>query len=100
MRVMQSKYSFVYILTNSSNKVLYTGVSSNLLKRIWEHKQGIGSNFTTKYKVTKLVYYELFEDITEAIKREKQIKNLVRRKKIELINTMNPNWMDLYVKII
>ncbi|MEW5994164.1 MAG: GIY-YIG nuclease family protein [Candidatus Zixiibacteriota bacterium] len=87
--------SFVYILTNNNNTVLYTGITGNLPKRIAEHKRGIGSAFTRKYKLTKLVYFEVFEDITYAIAREKQIKKGSRLKKIDLVNSINPEWEDL-----
>lgn len=90
----------VYILTNKLNTVLYTGVTSKFIQRIYQHKHKYVPGFTSKYNVEKLVYYEMFIDINEAIKREKQIKNLVRRKKIDLINKFNPEWKDLYAKII
>ncbi|PIR06385.1 MAG: excinuclease ABC subunit C [Candidatus Komeilibacteria bacterium CG11_big_fil_rev_8_21_14_0_20_36_20] len=90
------KQYFVYILTNKNNKVLYTGVTSDLIERIYQHKEKLVKGFTSRYNVDKLVYYEIFEDISEAISREKQIKNLVRRKKLELINKFNPDWKDLY----
>ncbi len=93
---MFEKYYFVYIMTNKRHTVLYTGVTSNLLDRDYTHKQKINKkSFTARYNVNKLVYYETFDDIYDAIAREKQIKNLVRRKKIELINSMNPCWKDL-----
>lgn len=78
------------------NTVLYTGVTNNLARRIWEHKNGEGGNFTGKYKITKLVYCEDFASIQEAIDREKQIKGGSRRKKNELINSINKEWKDLY----
>lgn len=90
----------VYILTNKTNSVLYTGVTNNLIRRIFEHKSKNIKGFSEKYNVTKLVYYELGENIEGAIKREKQIKNLVRRKKIDMINTFNPEWKDLYESIL
>jgi len=86
----------VYILTNVHNTVLYTGVTNNLQRRVFEHKTGIGSVFTKKYNVNKLVYFEVGDDIYNAITREKQIKGGSRRKKIDLINSMNPDWKDLY----
>lgn len=89
------KQYFIYILTNNTNKVLYTGVTNNLFKRVWEHKNNLKSKFTTKYKTAKLVYYEITNDINEAIKREKQIKNLLRSKKVKLISEFNPNWNEL-----
>lgn len=90
----------VYIVTNKLNSTLYTGVTSDLPKRIWQHKNKIVSGFTAKYRLNKLVYYEMFDDIWQAIKREKQIKNLVRRKKIVLIENFNPEWKDLYDSIL
>ena len=86
----------IYILTNKNNTVLYTGVTSDLRKRLYEHKNKIyASAFTKKYNVTKLVYFEVFTLIEEAIAREKQIKGGSRKKKIELINSLNPDWNDL-----
>ncbi len=93
--IMLKAYS-VYIMTNEPFGTLYTGVTSNLLKRIWQHKNKVVRGFTAEYDLDKLVYYEIYEDVNEAIKREKQIKNLVRRKKIVLILKMNPEWKDLY----
>ena len=84
-----NKEYFVYIMTNKYNTVLYTGVTNNLLRRVWEHKEGFGSIFTHNYRVTKLVYYESYEDINLAIAREKQIKGGSRQKKIDLINNLN-----------
>ncbi|HEX2897572.1 MAG TPA: GIY-YIG nuclease family protein [candidate division Zixibacteria bacterium] len=94
-----SKRGFVYILTNKSNTVLYTGVTSDLVGRIQEHKNGTGSAFTSKYRVFKLVYYEVADDILSAIAREKQIKSWNRDRKVELINGFNPKWEDLSSKI-
>jgi len=86
----------VYIMTNKRNTVLYTGITSNLKKRVYEHKTKIVKGFTEKYNINKLVYYEVFNDIRDAIAREKQIKAGSRNKKIELIKNMNPKWKDLY----
>ena len=87
----------VYILTNHLNTVLYTGVTSNLIKRVYQHKtNNYPRSFTSRYKVHKLVYYEGFHLIEEAIAREKQIKAGSRKKKEELINSMNPEWRDLF----
>lgn len=87
---------YIYILTNKNNTVLYTGVTSNLTKRLYEHRSGYYPNsFTSKYNVTKLVYYEGFISIDEAIAREKQIKAGSRQKKQDLINAFNPQWNDL-----
>ena len=96
---MYSKLFFIYILTNFTHTVLYTGITNNLKARVYSHKNKIGSKFTAKYNVSKLVYYEIFENPESAIKKEKFIKNLLRRKKIQLINQFNPEWLDLYSKI-
>jgi putative endonuclease len=85
----------VYIMTNSYNTVLYTGVTNDLRRRVLGHKEGKGSSFTNKYKVHKLVYYECGNNINAAILREKQIKSGSRQAKIDLINSMNPAWKDL-----
>ena len=89
--------SYVYILSDVNNRILYTGVTSNLLKRVWEHKNHIVDGFTKRYNVTKLVYYEEGENINSAISREKQIKGKLRKKKIVLIEKSNPEWRDLYL---
>jgi putative endonuclease len=91
-----SKEYFVYIMTNKYNTVLYTGVTNNLARRVYEHRRGLGSKFTSKYKVEKLVYYEQYESIFFAIEREKQIKGGSRQKKIDLIVGKNPEWKDLF----
>lgn len=91
---------YAYILTNKWNTVLYVGITRDLIKRVYEHKHKLVKGFTYKYNIYKLIYYEIFEDINEAIKREKQIKNLVRRKKIALIKTMNPGSEDLYESLV
>ncbi len=87
--------SYVYILTNVTHRVLYTGVTSDLRKRIVQHKEGTPGSFTARYKVNKLVYFERFERIQDAILREKQIKAGSREKKLALIESMNPEWDDL-----
>ena len=92
---MVKKQCCVYIMTNKKNTVLYTGVTGNLERRVFEHKKKIVKGFTSKYKVNKLVYYEVTEDVFSAINREKQIKGGSRKKKIELINSMNKKWEDL-----
>lgn len=87
---------YVYIITNNNNTTLYTGVTSNLKDRIWEHKEKKHPNsFSAKYNLYKLVYYEGFNSIEEAIGREKQIKNGSRKKKIALIESYNPDWKNL-----
>lgn len=90
-----SKTSYVYIATNDKHYVLYTGVTNDIRRRIYEHTQGTGSTFTKKYMINKLVYFEEYNDINEAIAREKNIKAGSRKKKIDLINTLNPEWKDL-----
>lgn len=95
-----SKQFYVYILTNSTNTVLYTGITSNLIKRVYEHKNSYVPGFTSKYRVNKLVYYEIYQIPYDAISREKQIKSGSRKKKLELIELNNKNWKDLYNKLI
>jgi len=89
----------VYIMTNKRNTVLYTGITSNLKKRIYEHKENMVGGFTRRYNIHKLVYYEVFNDIKDAILREKQIKAGSRNRKIELITSMNLDWKDLYPEL-
>ncbi len=96
----EEKYSYIYILFNKRNGTLYTGVTSNLIKRIYEHKQKFVDGFTKKYSVDKLGYYEIFDNIENAIIREKQIKAGSRKNKIKLIEEINPEWKDLYYDII
>ena len=92
---------YVYFLTNKSNRVLYVGVTNDLIRRIYEHKNHLEENsFTAKYKTTKLVYYEQTTDVRSAIAREKQIKSWDRERKNNLIESMNPAWEDLYPTII
>lgn len=94
-------YSFyVYITTNKNHTVLYTGVTNDLARRINEHKNKIYKGFTSKYNVDELVYYEHFQYINDAVAREKQIKASSRKKKEELINSINPTWKDLYTEIV
>ena len=88
---------YVYIMTNQSHSTLYTGVTSKLKARVFEHKEKLDpDSFTARYNINKLVYYETFENAESAIKREKQIKNLVRRRKIKLIDEFNLAWVNLY----
>lgn len=96
MQVILVKGGYVYIVSNRNRTVLYTGVSANLRARSHEQKQGIGSNFTKKYNCTDLVYYEFYESIEEAIKREKQLKKWRRSWKEDLIIKINPEMKDLY----
>lgn len=86
-------------MTNAHNRVLYTGVTNNLKRRAYEHRSGLGGNFTKRYNVTKLVYYEYGSSVNSALLREKQIKSGSRQKKIDLINSINPTWKDLYDEI-
>lgn len=97
---MIPKTYYTYILTNKYNRVLYIGVTNNLIRRVYEHKRQYHKGFTQRYNVNKLVYYELFDNPLEAIKREKTLKNLLRRKKEDLINRFNAKWKDLYEDIL
>ena len=90
---------FVYIMASDRNGTIYIGVSNNLTKRVWEHKNSVVKGFTDKYHVHKLVYYEMYSDIQLAIKREKLLKKWNRQWKLELIEKENPQWHDLYEKI-
>ena len=89
---------FVYILTNGRHTVLYTGVTSDLKARVYQHRELL-PGFTARYNVYKLVYYEALDDPSAAITREKQIKGGSRQKKVDLVNSFNPEWRDLYDKI-
>ena len=95
-----TKQGFIYIITNKTNTTLYIGVTSNLVKRIWEHKNKVVEGFSQKYNLSKLVYYEMFPDIENAILREKYLKGKCREYKIDLIESQNPAWKDLYNEII
>ena len=86
---------FVYILSNWDDSVLYIGFTSNLPRRLYEHRNGLADGFTKKYNVHKLVYYEYTNDVYSALSREKQLKNWGRSKKIALIQKTNPQWLDL-----
>ena len=86
---------YVYILTNTHNTVLYTGVTNDLTRRVYEHKNGVVEGFTKRYKIHKLVYYECFSQIEDAIACEKKVKKLSRANKEKLINAMNPRWEEL-----
>ena len=96
---MLDKQYFVYMMTNKNNSVIYTGITNNLRRRFYEHKEKLIEGFTKRYNVTKLVYYEIFNSSYTAIGREKQIKAGSRKKKIELIEKANPEWMDLSSEI-
>jgi len=89
----------VYLLTNKPNGTLYTGVTSDLRKRIWQHKQKVTKGFCARYNLTRLIYFEIFEDMYQTISREKQLKAGSRKSKIKLIESTNPDWRDLYTDI-
>jgi len=90
---------YIYIMSNKHHTALYTGVTNELKRRVYEHKQKMADGFTRKYNITKLVYYEVYKDPINAISREKQIKGGSRQKKIELINSTNRHWADLYEEL-
>ncbi len=92
---MKNRNYYVYILSNWNNKVLYVGMTNNLERRIYEHKNKLVEGFTKKYNLTKLVYFEYTSDVTAAIKREKEIKKWRREKKNKLVESTNPEWKDL-----
>ena len=89
---------YVYIMTNKHNTVLYTGVTGNLARRVSEHKNPTKDSFTARYNVNKLVFAEYFDDVKYALEAEKQIKSWARKKKIQLIESVNPEWKDLYAE--
>ena len=94
-----SKQPSVYILASHRNGALYVGVASNLLKRVWEHKNDLVEGFTKRYGVHELAWYEIHETMESAIQREKAIKERKRKWKVELIEKENPNWIDLYTEL-
>ena len=94
------KNGYVYILASGKNGTLYVGVTSDLITRIYQHRNHLAKGFTDKYSVAKLVYYEIFDNIYTAISREKRLKKYLRQWKIELIEKENPEWRDLYDEII
>jgi len=94
------KQFYVYLLTNFTNNVFYIGVTNDLIRRTYEHRNHVVKGFTSRYNVTKLVYFEVFNDAISAITREKQLKGRSRSKKIELIRNTNPTFKDLYEKIV
>jgi putative endonuclease len=95
-----SKQYFVYIVTNKGRSTLYIGVTNDLIRRVFEHRNKLVDGFTKKYNLTNLVYYETLSDPETAIKREKSLKNLLRSKKEDLVNSVNPTWKDLYDEIL
>ncbi len=97
---MHEKHYYVYLITNQRHTVIYVGFTSDLVRRIWEHRNHAVKGFTDKYNIEKLVYYEVFEDRDAALVREKQIKAGSRQKKMDLINKTNPDWRDLYDSIL
>jgi putative endonuclease len=100
IKYAMTEHYYVYIMTNKYNTVLYTGVTNDLIRRVYEHKNKLVEGFTAKYNLTKLVYYEISKDVKEAINREKQIKGWKREKKEKLIKGFNPDWKDLYEEIV
>jgi putative endonuclease len=92
--------AYVYILTNQRNGTLYTGVTSNLIQRSWQHRNSLQSGFSNRYKVKQLVWYEVHDSITSAIQREKQLKKWYRVWKLKLIEDFNPHWNDLYETLL
>lgn len=94
-----SKQPAIYMLTNKPNGTLYIGVTSNLPERVWQHRHKITEGFSAKYNLTRLVYFELYDDMYDVIYREKQLKAGSREKKLALIESANPQWLDLYEQI-
>lgn len=94
------KEYYTYILANKINGTLYIGVTSDLIKRIWEHKNKVTKGFTSRYDITQLMYFEQYDDVTSAIQREKRLKEWPRKWKLELINRHNTKWIDLYPSLI
>jgi putative endonuclease len=98
---MSRDYNFgVYIVTNRNHSVLYIGVTNSLSRRTQEHREGTGANFPAAYRCSKLIYYEQYSDVRDAIARESQLKKWSRIKKINLINSRNPSWLDLGADIL
>ena len=93
---MSEKGGWIYILTNRPDGTLYIGVTNDLIRRVWEHREGIAEGFTKRHELKQLVYFERYEDIQTAIQREKNLKHWVRAWKVRLILDNNPDWIDLY----
>jgi putative endonuclease len=100
IHVIMEKYYYVYILANNRNGTLYIGITSEIVKRIWQHREKVFQGFTEKYNINKLVYYEIFKDPQNAIKWEKRLKKYKREWKINIIEKDNPEWKDLYDQLI
>ena len=98
--LIMAKQYYVYIMTNATNTVTYTGVTNDLYRRTYEHKNILVKGFTSRYKINKLVYYEVSDSIESAILREKQIKSWSRKDKVALINNMNSDWYDLFEELL
>jgi putative endonuclease len=99
-KVIMNKNGYVYIITNKHNTTLYIGVTSNLIKRIWEHKNKVVNGFSETYNLNKLVYFEIYENIENAINRERYLKGKKRNYKQDLISNFNKDWIDLYPQIV
>lgn len=97
--MVADRHYYLYIMTNKGSTVLYTGVTNDLKRRVFEHREKLAEGFTERYNVNKLVYYEVFEDPENAIIREKRLKGGSRARKVRLIESMNPLWVDLYESI-
>ncbi|MFH0790919.1 MAG: GIY-YIG nuclease family protein [Candidatus Omnitrophota bacterium] len=97
---MAEKFYYVYILASQRNGTLYIGITSDLIKRVWEHKNKFVDGFTKEYNINRLVYYEQYNAPEDAIRREKRLKKYNRQWKLNLIEEMNPDWKDLYEEII
>lgn len=95
----QSRQYYVYFITNKTDSTIYVGVTNDIVRRVYEHKKKLFEGFSQKYNLNKLVYYEIYDDIEEAIRREKQIKAGSRQYKINLVNISNVEWKDLYGEI-
>jgi len=93
---LMDKCYYIYIMTNIANKILYIGVTNDLIRRVYEHRNGLIDGFTKKYKLHKLVYFEQYSDIKLALQREKNLKHWIKDWKIQLIEKFNPEWDDLY----
>ncbi|MBN2779470.1 MAG: GIY-YIG nuclease family protein [Alphaproteobacteria bacterium] len=94
------KNYYIYILASQKNGTLYVGVTNDLIRRVWEHKNKLADGFTKKHSIDQLVYFEVYEDIESAILREKQLKRWGRQKKLNLFENENPSWEDLYYNLI